>query len=67
VRSAIIDSEALACGEDGRADSDKLHGMGVDHAVVLCVLQRAPGRRWRELIFRRACRIGLKASSPKAW
>jgi len=38
----------------------------VGHAVVLYALRRrAPGRRWRELVFPHACRIRLEASSPK--
>src|SRR2546430_1251403 len=35
VHSAMIDGEAIVCGQDGRSDFDKLHGGGYDEQVVL--------------------------------
>jgi bifunctional non-homologous end joining protein LigD len=34
-RSAIIDGEAVVCGDNGRSDFDKLHAGGYDDQVVL--------------------------------
>jgi ATP-dependent DNA ligase len=49
VRSAIIDGEAVVCGEDGRPDFDKLHCQGYDDQVVLYAfdLIELDGDDWR--------------------